>query len=262
MKDLQFIKKSVLFVLMGVLALSLPMACGDEPAGPGDGGGNGGGNVSTITATNVIDYNTGLPPKGIATVKVWGYSEEALAEAPYKNNGFTLELPATLPDENLGTVGNELWNNGWMDSTDSIPDGIVMSDKNAKGVMPWQIYGYDADENRIGNFYYDFESDDTYCECYWFYVDRNVTVKGLAIPSGVSDEEDYYDLDLKKGWNVIYIFDSVDNNRTTWTSKKPSGIEFAWYFEEDSDFMSAQVAKSAASQKSFISKFKVNKIRE
>jgi len=88
-------KKFGLLLVLG-LATAVIYSCGDDDdnsgggTGGGEGGGTGGGSVSSITATNV---NGGSSQ--IATVKAI-VGEEVIAQAQYRNNAFTLNLPATM----------------------------------------------------------------------------------------------------------------------------------------------------------------------
>jgi hypothetical protein len=183
-----------------------------------DGNGRIGGNASKITATNVINSSS-----QIATVKAEIYWEtstdwgsDAIAQVPYKDNGFTLELPATVLDKYLYLLAED------------VPDGITISDKTAKCNMTIDIKAYDNKANNIGGFYL---SNGESAYAMWAYVDKNVTIKGEYEESGRIFYK--YNMDLKKGWNVVYINSSTDKSvyeRITITTQKLSGVNFSWYF--------------------------------
>ena len=201
-----------------------------------DDGGNGaiGGNASKITATNVINGSTQLTTvKAIASSSLT--EDDVIAQAPYKNNGFTLELPATVSDKYLISI--------MAAGTQDLVDTIV-SDKNAKLYELGVIYGYDKDENEIGFFHLEGENNggDEYYYTDWIYVDRDVTVKGEI--KDLYYRDDYgmiekYNWELKKGWNITYenITYSYDDSTgrevdiNTYTSQKPSGISYLWKYE-------------------------------
>lgn len=192
--------------------------------------GNGGGNATTIKATNVINSSI-----RITTVKVHVWDDDigdygdVIAQAQYKNNGFTLELPATVPAKYLDFI------------FDSPPKSITISDRNVKGCALLDgIHGYDKGENEIGYFCLIEENDNSYYETFWMYVDRDVTVKGEYKDTDYYEEViEKYDLKLKKGWNVVYVsaIESYNNSTGTEvytasvTSQKPSGVNYQWYYE-------------------------------
>lgn len=201
-------------------------------------GGTNGGSVSRITATNVINGST-----QIKTVKALAYWEreyddgnDAIAQAPFTNNGFTLELPATVGAKYLFLISEEA------------PRGINISDENAKGLFLEDIRGYDGDDDEIGDFYLEEENGDNEYYTSWFYSDRDVTIKG-------EDDGEKYNVTLKKGWNVVY--DSYTDHSYSLTSQKPSGVNYTWNFYDNSSFRSASIAtKSVENTKSAFSKLK------
>ena len=209
-----------------------------------DDGGNGsiGENASKITATNVINGSTQL-----TTIKACAYwysgdiesgdfesGEDVIAQAPYKNNGFTLELPATLSAKYLIPI--------MAAGTQELVDTIV-SDKNANVYDLGVLYGFDKEENEIGFLHLEGTNNggDEYYYTDWMYADRDVTVKGEV--KDIYYRDDYgmiekYDWELKKGWNVVYSshIDSYDDSTGrkveihTYTSQKPSGISYLWKY--------------------------------
>ena len=208
----------------------------DDSSGSGDGNG---GNASKITATNVINSSS-----RIVTVKAedyWYSDYDVIAQAPYKNNGFTLELPATMAAKYLEPI--------------EVEEGVTVSDRNAKYYELEEFSGFDKDDETIGYFYLGDEDDSNVS---WLYVDRDVTVKGEY---NYEDYTEKYDVKLKKGWNVVYVIitESYSKGKSV-TSQKPSGINPQWYFDSCSDCRSAEVTtKSIAHTKSVFSQLKENK---
>ena len=213
-----------------------------------------GGNASKITATNIINGSTRIVSvKAIAYGYDW--NEEAIAQAPYKDNGFALELPAVLPDKYL-----EL-------APDDFPSWATISDDNAKVYELADIFAYNESEDEIGCFLLIQATLVSEYVTFWYYADRDITIKGEDKDIyGYYENIDKYDLKLKKGWNVVYFrytesYDkSTDREVETYsiTSQKPSNINFTWYFERyHSDFRSARVAaKSVENRKDVLSKLK------
>ena len=220
------------------------------------------GTALKITATNVIDGNI-----KITTVKALAYWEsgdedyvsDAIAQASYQNNGFTLELPATLGTKYLGTLdGDDL-------------ERISVSDRNYKLNFLDDLSGYNEDEAEFGYFFLGEENEDSQHYTSWIYVDRDVTIKGEY---NETDEEynvkyiNIIDIDvtLKKGWNLVYdsYTNSYENGRYvsyTLSSNKPSGVNYTWnFYVYDDSYSSASVAlKSARNSKLISSKLKGNK---
>jgi hypothetical protein len=203
-----------LFLAMGLVA-AMFYACDkdEEKQGTEEGNGNENGNENnngnsnegtfTITATNVINSSS-----QIVTLKL-----DVIAQAPYKNNGFTLELPATVSVQLLNPIiGGTI--------TES-----TVSDKTAKWYVLKEFDAYNKDDVKIGRLLYVTEETVTNGDengVSWFYVDKNVTIKGEGSRA-------IYDMDLKKGWNVVYVYKS--QNIYTFTTSKPSGYVYNWYFK-------------------------------
>jgi hypothetical protein len=82
------------------------------------------------------------------------------------------------------------------------------------------IVAFDSDGDEIGEFWLaDFAAE---VEAMYIYADRNFTVKGY-------DCDDWkWDCDFKKGWNTMY----GDYSNELITTKKPTGSNLQWYFED------------------------------
>jgi len=226
-----FLKFWLFFVL--VLTTSVFYSCSknDDPVDDIE------SDASKIVATNVI-YGSSQ----ITDVKAeiyWGvdgsapdydYENDIIAQTQYENNGFTLELPATLPDKYLSSIIN----------SEDFPSGVTVSDKTAKWITWIMIEAYSGIVN-IGSFYLsDNGSEEN--SAIWIYVDKNVTIKGESKTiDEENNEEDIanYDMNLKKGWNILYgKMTKSDNSSTgrsvhtfTVTSKKPLGVNYYWYYK-------------------------------
>lgn len=219
-------------------------------------GGTNDGTASKITATNVINGTTQIiTVKALADWEIGDedYGRDIIAQAPYQNNGFTLELPATLEAKYLETDAYDL-------------EGISVSDRNFKSYFFEDVNGYNEGGDKIGCFYLEEENDDSNHYTSWMYVDRDVTIKGESNEIDV----EYFDLTLNKGWNLVYdsYTKSHENGRDVYsytiTSNKPSGINYTWnFYAYDYAYRSASVAlKSAKNSKSFSSKLKGNKKKQ
>jgi len=223
-------------------------------------------NVSKIIATNVVN---GSPE--IVTVKAevsWyngnNYEYYTIAEAPYKDNGFTLELPATVPAQYLDSI---------MENGDEVfIKGITVSDKTVIGTSFECFDAYDKNDDSIGGLYYlSVDDNGNGSEAWWFYVDKEVTING----QNKQEYEDFNEVDisifnnltLKKGWNIIYLTvthvynqsTQIDTYTNTFSNQKPSGVTLKWYFDSFNSQNYAATLKSTNSfskGKSFFSKVK------
>ncbi len=238
--------KAGLFLALA-LTVTVFYSCSDDD----DGGG-----AFKIKASNVSNsLSQVVTVKGIS----WSESTESygvIAEANYQNKGFTLSLPTTLADKYLVSLG------------DDMPASISVSDANAKTAFLEYIEGYDEDDDYIGDFYLEKSNDDSEYYTSWVYADRSVTIKGeVSVTEDDEVDVDKFDVKLKKGWNVIYDTYTYSYNSSTGitvyttsnTSKKPSGVNYAWYFYNYSAAKTA--AKPVENTQSFFSKLKGNRRR-
>jgi hypothetical protein len=116
-----FLKRLKIYFMASVVALSLVFvatSCDDDRSGGGGGGGSGSGSGdgdggTTGSGFNITASNLSGVPNSVKTVKAlmyWEngneYEEEVIAQVPYKNNGFTLQLPATLNNKFLSSISD------------------------------------------------------------------------------------------------------------------------------------------------------------
>ena len=211
----RFLQLSLLFTVSLASVLFSSCKKDDNPSG----GRNKDGSF-TITATNVI--NSSLQ---ISAVKA--EPNDAIATAPYKNNGFELTLPATLPSKYLYLITEDLDEDEF--------DNITISDKDAKILDIWadQIEAYDNDERNIGYFDLEAENDNSDSYVVYFYTDRNLKIK--AELQEYEDGEEFIgkmDMDLKKGWNIVYYTETESGNKYTlsYTTQKPLELNYFWNY--------------------------------
>jgi hypothetical protein len=229
-------------ILLSILAFLLFACSGENSAG-----GNSNNieeDPSVITATNVNNSSS-----LIATVKAELYWEtydpsfnsgyDILAETSYQDNSFVLELPVT-PTVHLRSI--------------NVPDDYTVSDKTAKWTNGVIINAYNKEGNEVGAF--SLTGDGI---VYWIYVDKDVRVKGET--RGLNEEEnkeyiEKFDLDLKEGWNVMYINNSIGENESinTFTTKKTANTNYYWEFKpNDMTSSSAAIIKNNVSALTFYS---------
>jgi len=227
-------------IMIGIIAMGT-IACekdvsskkGNDSGGDGDDpGGGGGGSSFVIEAKGVIgDDDSDVVSVG-AIVEGHDYDYEA-GTAKYGKNGFKITLTSTVSNKYLTEV-------------DDVIDEDVVSDKKAKISYPIWIDAYDEDDECIGEFYcYGDE-----WEIWYLYADRSFTAKG-----NIYSEE--YDCSFKKGWNILYYYDNGSVEK--FSTKKPSGINFKWYYVDDYSWKTP--AHKKQNFKSRSSKHSNNKMR-
>ncbi|KAA6337093.1 hypothetical protein EZS27_014805 [termite gut metagenome] len=210
--------------------------------------GTKGGDTSTPF---VIQATVSTGGVAVDTVKafIWQYDEATdtessfeVASGVYKNGGFTLNLPATVPAQYL-----QFWG-------ENVPDGINISDSNAKGASLGDIEAYKGTE-RVGEFEQWVRINaNTEIRSQFMYVDRDVTITGSYTEKyGDWIETEIDNLSLKKGWNKVYVkhVESEINKTSTTevTNTEPGGLQ--WHFENDWYDVQPQAAKSVAKRRIF-----------
>ena len=150
-----------------------------------------------------------------AMISDWNWENYFTAgEAPFQNNGFTLQLN-DVPESHLPFSVDEFF-----------PSNLV-SDRNAKmaalGGDLGLLVAFDSNGDAIGGFYLIDEYEEY--QTFWIYVDRDVTIRGTY---------DYFsiDLDLRRGWTIVYEYRYEYDYNTKWhlTTQKPVGANLHWYF--------------------------------
>lgn len=238
--------KSCLFLAVGITA-TMFYSCKNEDNGVEN------GKAPTITATNVLSTSSNVAISNVKAEISWDSNDNSnytIAQAQFKNNGFTLQLPATIAAQYLTPA---------FDTSSDDLTGITISDKNFQGNSP-VFSAYDNNDNELGSLdyaYTDPNGDGTSgVVAAWIYADRDVTIKG-------EQNYDYdtvdYNLTLKKGWNITYNSMTYSNNQSTGietytyslSSQKPSGVTLQWYFSSVNYTASLKSSKSLSKKMSF-----------
>ena len=98
----------------------------------------------------------------------------------------------------------------------------------------------------------DIISENEVYRAFWLYADRNVTVKGTE---KWGRWETSWDLDLRKGWNVVYYYSywnsDTEIGRDTFTTQKPNDVNLRWVFRSyDSYFLHSANTRTIESKRS------------
>ena len=194
-------KKQILTLAIAGLIIATFSSCKDEPTLNND--------ASVIRATNIVEI-VGGSLKNVAIVKAehfafTGKRWTTLAETPFKNNGFVLNLPEILPEEFL--TPNYFGDFRSFETT--------------------AFNAYDRNGRRIGWFFYEAQaqSGNLYLKT-WIYSDTDVA-KTEWRPA------------YNKGWNTVYFAVQQGwQNGGEWPSPRrlldksqlPRNLTFNWYF--------------------------------
>lgn len=149
------------------------------------------------------------------------FSGVRLGTVSFTNGGFTMTLPAIPPAEALESMNplKDLFED-YIDGepVNHFPGEIDISDPDAQY---FRVYFGGADNKNylIG----DIQNRDANNNIYYWYVDRNVTIKGAYTNYGTFT----YDLTFRKGWNRI--LESIDGATTT-TISASCGTDTGWIF--------------------------------
>ena len=149
--------------------------------------------------------------KDIVTVKAIfsPYNEDyEVASANYKNGGFELTLPATVPDEYLGPH----YRGG----------GTTVSDEQARTGAILQIFALDKARAVIGDFRLQSDGGGIIL----IYADRSYTMKG-GYSSALVDFE--FDCSFNKGWNILYSYWPNQRNLKQ-TTQRPIAEKYHWNY--------------------------------
>lgn len=218
-----------------VLGLSATIFISCSKDGDNDNDGLNGAEASKIVATNVKNSTSDITAAGILGWVVDTDESQEIAHAPYKNDGFVLQLPVPLDAKFLELLSNAEFEG------QGTPE---ISNKNVKIGFFDNISAFNGEEE-IGYFYLESPIDDDFGHhVSWVYADGNVTIKYEDKEVDEEDKVEYLsiiDLTLKKGWNIVYQSwvesESGDKTiyRTLITSKKPTGVSFSWTYYNYND---------------------------
>ena len=209
-------RRIAMFVVAAMIVSAAAVSCSKDPKNNGDGSGD----KITVTVENASDYGD------VKTVKLYvvqNYVDDSkdavIASGDFKNDGFTLNRPATIASKYLSSFSAMLGEY----ST------VTVSNKNAKFADNLYILGYNSSDNMpIAQFgCFKKEGNIQYVKVWW-YVDSDVTLSGAAeYIRGNQYNESWitiydYSLSLIEGWNDIY----VTRTETTVLDEKTVKYEF------------------------------------
>ena len=162
---------------------------------------DGGNTATSITAKidNASEFSDVKKVKIMAEYyenNTW--KEYALAEADFKDGGFTINLPATVDAKYLEPYDEE-----------EMPQEINVSNTNAKTLWIWSVKGFNSADEQIARFWCGKEDSNSDTSMNWLYTDSDVNISGTNTSTEEEDDVVYeftviYSLVLKKGWNVVY----------------------------------------------------------
>lgn len=199
-----------LFLIFSIVALTLA-ACSSD-----NGGGNSTPKGYTVTASSISSFE-GSDASNIKTVKAVNEDDMVITTGTFKNDGFSLTLPATL-DEKFLTLK---WN--------TLGAGLSISDNQTKST---EIYfmGYGASGKPVGQLV-DILGDQTII--LYIYVDRNLKITGeYTYKEDGTTYTNNYNLTLSKGYNKVAQNYYYSTNTISYVCPAPVGVN-TWYFWAD-----------------------------
>jgi hypothetical protein len=163
---------------------------------------------NTITAT--VEYGSSYKDKVDSVIAIIDGNNYKTANSVYNDGKFTLKLLSPIGDTLLGKFFN-----------DSIPAGVIESDTTVK-TGDVHIHAHKAGK-RSGTFYH----GTTEWTSRLVYSNKNVTITGSTTRDDKHTEK--YDVNLKKGWNIVYEKD-IDKGDSEITTQMPDNAK--WYYED------------------------------
>lgn len=152
------------------------------------------------------------------------------AVGTYSNGGFSLSLPPTVNNQDLLSVDEYFYGLTISNRSARVTTVDIEAWTSASGGWNWSHWLDDFVYGKIDISNVSLSGT----MAMFFYADRDVTVKG----SEHWTNEEYYveekiDLTLKKGWNIVYVTDRMDDVSYILeaTTTPVSGLK--WYLEDD-----------------------------
>lgn len=125
-----------------------------------------------------------------STINPQGYDTRIMLKVPFDENGTKLVLPENPPQELMSNIVSD------------IPSGFVISDTDAKTISWVEIATDMPDPTRVyGILYMGYDTTHIQYRLQYIYCDRPVTITGTG--KDWWSHTMTYDLDLKKGWNMV-----------------------------------------------------------
>ena len=181
---------------------------------------------SQVDEVRAVGYLDGEPiPVDIdndGEIDYYDYPNVIIATAPFKNGGFKITLPKKI-DERLIEPLIE-------DFTEGVPN-VKISNKNVKGAMFERLEAF-KNNKLVGTFESSYESGQTGAFPMYMFVDGNCNISGsFSETFGGYKMEETMDVNLKKGWNTVYVVHTEAGTTVTYnvTTKKPK-YDFTWHF--------------------------------
>ena len=125
-----------------------------------------------------------------STINPQGYDTRIMLKVPFDENATKLVLPENPPQELMNNIVSD------------IPSGFVISDTDAKTISFVEIAIDMPDSTRVHDFLYmGYDATNIQYRLQYIYCDRPVTITGTG--KDWWSHTMTYDLDLKKGWNMV-----------------------------------------------------------
>ena len=141
-----------------------------------------------------------------------GFDEFFSLSGAYTDGDLTVTLPESL-DVILARITG-------------YPDGVYISDRNTRSCSFSAIIGLFMDGSPAASFRLEYDDGDVLCYASYWYVDRDVTLYCD------NNKEFLMDLNLKTGWNRVYVISGPSSHRSTTDPSAVDMIGLRWQFKK------------------------------
>ena len=200
-------------------------------------------NNNPATFTIRANYVIGSEYSNIALVEAVVENDRwrtfVVGEAPFQNNGFNLSLTTDIPTSFLQSVTNGLENES----------NITISDRNANIARFFRLEAYDENGRFVGDLLNFAGTNSGFYDKAWFFADRPVTISGSTRRDSW---QVYFDLNLRRGWNVVFIHKGENQNGwiDTFSSQRPNNVDFVWSFVSWNNWSSEDLTTTRTEKRS------------
>jgi len=186
------------------------------------------GNNDTSTKITATGIQIGSETDFVTTVKAYFVRNNVIAEAPFQNNGFTLQIPATVLPCLLSPVGND-------SVRISVPHLMIIAyNENGNPIGTFSLLYSQGNFLNVGSVEEPILRTETFSwHQVWLYADRDAVIReGSRL--AISTQTD--DLNLRRGWNVVYFVShtitvrGVSTDTRTYQNQSPKDMSFSWHF--------------------------------
>jgi len=210
MKNFRFKLKNVATIVACSAVMIFVSSCGDDEDKDDKDG--------SFTSIDVTLQGVSPDVKEVRLI-VFSGNTQVLKTAAFSNEKFRIDLPETVSDNYLYKFDSRF------------SPGVVVSNPDALMSSEIGLVCYDGsgeNANRIGWFVFRNEAETAVLSL--TYAKSDFTIKGEhSEQDGDRTNNFKFDLSLKKGWNKIYLVNTLSTRTESYSMVEPAGL--SWYFD-------------------------------